>query len=367
MIRVLHNIGTLANGGMESFIMNLYRNIDRSLVQFDFVVGHRTDWSKAYENEILSLGGRIFVLEQGRNPFVQFYEILKKHPEYKIVHSHRNAISSLFLTIAKVRGVKIRISHVHSTSEIGIIKIVLTQLLCPLLNHVATNRLACGKEAAEHFFKNHNYEVFPNSIDLKKYRYDKHIRHNKRLEIGLSDSDVVIGHVGRFSVEKNHEFLVNVFMELHKIDKRSKLLLVGAGGLKKRIVQMVEEQKISDSVIFLENRADVHELLQVMDLAVFPSLYEGFSMAMVEMQASGLRILASTGVPDEINVTGSVFFMGLEKSPSQWAENVHTLLKYDREIMDQGQLYHAGLDIHSNAERLCHKYIELYNKAYCHE
>lgn len=361
MIRVLHNIGTLANGGMESFIMNLYRHIDRSEVQFDFVVGHKTDWCQSYADEISSMGGRVFCLDESKSSVQQFGRILQENSDYRIVHSHRDAMSAFFLREAKKCHIPVRISHSHSASETGWFKKIATRLLVPMLNHYATLRLACGEEAGLHLYGKKRFMVFPNSIDLKKYKYNSHVALDKRIEIGVEKDALLIGHVGRFFPQKNHFFLIDVFSEVYKRNNHARLLLVGAGNLKPQVKKKVEDLGLADAVIFLENRTDVDELLQAMDIVLFPSLYEGFSMAMVEMQASGLRILSSDRVPNEINVTGSVTFKSLNESASSWADQLLQLSQYDRNSINADLLVEAGLDVQANAHRLQDMYIELHD------
>ena len=364
MIRILHNIGTLSNGGMESFIMNLYRHIDRNKVQFDFVVGHKTDLFLPYADEILSMGGRLFFLNESVPAVVQFGRILQENPEYRIVHSHRDAMSTFFLRQAQRQGVPVRIAHSHNASETGFKKKVVTRLLRPLLNHYSTLQLACGQEAGQHLFGGGRFKVFPNSIDISQYKYNEQISVAKRNEIGIGLDNLLIGNVGRFSQQKNHFFILEIFERILEKNGKARLLLVGTGQLMTPVWNKAKEKSMLDKIIFLENRTDVNELLQAMDIVLFPSLYEGFSMAMVEMQAAGLRILSSDRVPKEINVTGLVTFKGLNDSASSWADELLHLSQYERNSIHNELLVTAGLDVRGNAKMLQEMYIELYNANY---
>lgn len=352
MIRILHVIGTLANGGMESFLLNLYRHVDRSRIQFDFVVGSQNGWCQSYADEIRNLGGEIYTLPAGLKGIRAFQSLLLQHPDYQIIHCHRDAMSTLFLLVARFVGRKLLISHSHSASETGWVKQVATVALLPLLNKLALYRLACGREAGEHLYHGYAYRVIPNAIDLSAFTYKQERAEIVRRNLGFFPDDLVIGHVGRFEKVKNHSFLLDVFSRLHTRDPRMKLLLVGSGSLKEAMVHQVEALGLHRSVVFLEQRTDIPDLLQAMDLVVFPSFYEGFSMAMVEMQAAGLRILASDQIPQEVNITGSVTFKSLKDGSEQWAQAASSLLAYRREAVPVHKLYEYGLDIHESARAI---------------
>lgn len=361
MIRVLHNIGTLASGGMESFLLNIYRNINREKVQFDFVVGSSNNWNQNYADEITRMGGRIYCIPNGLKGVCSFYKLLKNHPEYQVVHSHRDAMSALFLYAAQKAGIKHRIAHSHNAGETGIIKKIATKILCPLLNKVSTICFACGQEAGEHLFGK-DFTIIPNAIDLVTYKYNPIFAGDKREELGLKRSDIVFGHVGRLIKQKNHDFIIAVFKQIHSANKNAKLLLIGDGELKSEIERKIACLGLDDSVLILSNRADVNELLQAMDIVIFPSFYEGFSMAMVEMQASGLRILCSDQVPKEINITGNVVFKSLNDSATDWAKDAINLLNYNRNSTDSiSLLTQAGLDIHQSARAIQDMYLHLYD------
>lgn len=359
MIRVLQVIGTLANGGMESFILNIYRHIDRSRIQFDFVVGSRNGWCQQYADEIRHLGGYIYQISEGLKGVVEFKNILKKHPEYQIVHSHRDAMSSLFLLAAKSVGVQHRICHSHNASETGITKKMATCLLLPILNHISTCRFACGQEAGEHLYHGYPYTVFPNAINLSSFTFQKENAKEIRKRLGFQKEDIIIGHIGRFEYQKNHDFLIDIFTQLHVMNSHVKFLLIGSGSLKDKIIQKICDNNLIQSVVVLEQRTDIPVLLQSMNLVIFPSFYEGFSMAMVEMQAAGLRILASDQIPHEVNITGSVTFKSLKESAENWAATALSLLDYKREDILVQKLYDYGLDIHGSAKTMQQFYEQL--------
>ena len=356
-IRVLHEVAGLGNGGVETFLMNVYRNIDRTKIQFDFILSH--DWGiHLYDKEINEMGGHIYYLPEGGSQFLAFYQFLKTHKEYRIVHSHRGAFGSFYLFVAWLSGVKHRIAHSHTAGAERKSKAFFVVLMRPFLRIVSTHRFSCGRNAGEWMFGKAQFDVINNSIDISSFRHFEH-REEVRHHLGINTNDFVIGHVGRFTKEKNHAFLLDVFNVIHKTRNNSKLLLIGDGPLKPNIQEKAQRLGIYQNIIFLQNRHDVNLLLTAMDFVVFPSLFEGFSIAMLEMQASALRIMASDSIPKEINVCGSVFFKSLTESKEDWAAEVLSLSDYDRENLPIDKLYTAGYDIASNARDLEAFYLSL--------
>lgn len=356
-IRVLHEVAGLGNGGVETFLMNVYRRIDRSKIQFDFILSH--DWNiHLYDNEIKELGGRIYYLPEGKNQFIAFYRFLKAHREYKVVHSHRGAFGSFYLFTAWLAGIKHRIAHSHTSGAERKSKAFFVILLRPFLRFVSTYRFSCGQSAGEWMYGKTKFEVINNSIDVSSFRHFE-LREEIRRGLGIPDNCFVIGHVGRFSEEKNHSFLIDVFDHIHKTNQDARLLLIGDGPLRNEIENRVKRQGLSQSVIFLQNRQDVNLLLLAMDFVIFPSFFEGFSFAMLEMQASSLRILASDNIPKEINICGSVYFKSLDDSKEDWAASALSLAQYDRRSLSVDEIYSKGYDIVDNANKLASFYLSL--------
>ena len=349
-VRILHEVAGLGNGGVETFLMNVYRNIDRSKIQFDFILSH--DWkSNIYEDEIKSLGGKIFHLEEGYKQFFSFYKFLKSHPEYKIVHSHRGAFGSFYLFTAWLAGIKHRIAHAHTSSAVRKSKARWVKCLRPFLYLVSTKRFSCGQKAGQWMYGKFNFEVLNNSIDLSSFRHFEK-REETRNMLGVKADELLFGHVGRFAEEKNHSFLIDIFKAIHDKNNKSKLLLIGDGNLKLSIEEKVRLLELSDSVIFLQNRNDVNLLLTAIDMVLFPSLFEGLSFAMLEMQASSLRILASDRIPEEINITGEVYFKNIDDDPKDWADQALSLSKYDRRNVGIQKMRDKGFDIRDNVKTL---------------
>lgn len=349
-IRILHEVAGLGNGGVETFLMNVYRNIDRSKIQFDFILSH--DWkNNLYEDEIKSLGGHIYYLPEGYKQFFSFYKFIKEHPQHQIVHSHRGAFGAFYLFTAWLAGTKHRIAHAHTSNAVRKSKARWVKLLRSFLNYVSTKRFSCGQEAGLWMYGNSDFEILKNSIDISSFQhFDQRIEIRKDLRV--KDDEILYGHVGRFAEEKNHTFLIDVFKAILDKNNKSKLLLIGDGYLRLSIEEKVRSIGLSDNVIFLQNRRDVNELLTAIDFVIFPSFFEGFSFAMLEMQAASLRILASDKIPPEINITGGVYFKSLEKNAEEWAETTISLSKYKRTDVDISNLYKQGYDIKTNAKRL---------------
>lgn len=321
VVRVAHIIGKWLGGGVEAVVMNYYRNIDRSKIQFDFICDN--DSTNIPYKEIDELGGRVILIPPYQKPFKYHKELKKvlKDNHYKIVHSHINTMSIFPLFAAKCACVPVRIAHSHSTTnkkewKKNLVKLVLR----PFAKVFATDYVACTKHASEWMFgKKENVFILNNAIDLDKFKYNEKVRKEKRKELKIDNDTLVIGHAGRFVAQKNHEYIIDVFNEVHKENKNSVLVLVGQGPLMDSIKNKVKSLNIDDSVIFLGQRDDINELYQTFDIFLFPSLYEGLGMVLVEAQVSGLPCYASTEVPKIAKVTENVDFLDLDCDPKVWA------------------------------------------------
>ena len=358
MLRILHVVTDMGCGGLETMLMNYYRKIDRDNLQFDFLVHRET--REFYDDEIESLGGHIFRMPR-LNPFSITYKrrigkFLDEHPEYQIVHVHQDCLSGVFLKVAKKHGVIHRIAHSHSSSQTKNIKYPIKLLFRQSIPNNATLLMACSKAAGDWMFCGNDYQILNNAIDAKSYIYDEELRRKIRKQLKIED-DLLVGHVGRFSTPKNHLFLLDVFNELQKTIS-AKLLLVGDGGLRKEIEDKISSLGLADKVILLGRRSDVADLLQAMDVFVFPSIYEGLPLTIIEAQAAGLPCLISEKVPIECKKTKLVYQMSLEQEAAEWADCVMKISKENRsntyvDIRD------AGYDSEENAMQLSALYLEL--------
>ena len=311
----------MGRGGLETMIMNYYRRIDREKIQFDFLV-HRFE-REAYDDEIEGLGGIIFRLPR-LNPFSLSYkkrlgEFFDSHPEYHIIHVHQDCLSSVILKVAKEHGVKIRIAHSHSSSQDKNIKYPIKLFYKRFIPRYATSLFACSEEAGKWMFNGADFTVLNNAIDAERYIFNPQKRNEVRDSLGIAPDELLVGHVGRFSPAKNHDFLINVFDAVQK-KKESKLLLVGKGEMQEEIEDKVKKLGLENKVIFAGLRSDVPDLLQAMDVFIFPSIYEGLPLSIIEAQAAGLPCLISDRVPIECRKTELVHQFELSNGASFWAD-----------------------------------------------
>ena len=269
------------DGGVESVVMNYYRNIDRDKIQFHFLCDE--DSTDIPYDEIEKLGGKVIVIPPYQKLFKyqkELYKIFKEN-KYKIVHSHINALSVFPLRIAKKAGVPIRIAHSHSTSnKKEWKKNIVKNILRPFSKVYANKFFACTKHAGEWLFgkkiiERKELNVINNAIDLKKFEFNEKMREDLRKEFGIKEDTIVIGHIGRFMKQKNHDFLIDVFNELIKKDENLILILIGQGPLLNDMKQKVRDLKIEDKVKFIGQVTDVEKYYNIMDVFLFPSIYEG--------------------------------------------------------------------------------------------
>lgn len=358
-IRILHVVTYMGRGGLETMIMNYYRQMDRTKVQFDFLV-HR-DFRADYDDEIERLGGRIYRI--GRLiPWSGAYQraldaFFAAHPEYRVVHVHQDCLSAVILKAAKKHGVPVRIAHSHNSSQDKNLKYLLKLYYKRQIPTYATALFACGKDAGDWMFGGKPYTVVNNAIDAAQYRYRQARACEVRQALGIAEEAFVIGHVGRFCPVKNHAFLLDVFDQLHRENERAVLLLVGDGELRSSMEEKAKAMGLEDRVLFTGVRSDVCDLMQAMDVFVFPSLYEGLPVSLVEAQAAGLPCVISDGVPEACMLMDLVQRVDLEESARQWAERilkVKATVRRDR----YDEIAASGYDIVTNAAWLQQYYIE---------
>ena len=367
-IRVAQIIGKWLGGGVESVVMNYYRNIDRNKIQFDFICDN--DSTNIPYAEIESLGGKVILIPPYQK-VIKYHKELKrvlKEGNYKIVHSHINTLSVFNLFAAKCAGVPVRIAHSHSTTnKKEKSKNLMKQLLRPFSKVFATDYMCCSELAGRWLFGDKEYDkgnvyLLNNAIDLDKFKYDEVVRKEKRKELNIDDDTLVIGHVGRFVEQKNHRFLIDIFNEVHKQNENSILLLVGQGPLMEKIKEKVKSLGIEDCVKFLGQRNDINELYQVMDLFLFPSLYEGLGMVAVEAQVSGLPCVVATEIPEIAKVTEKITFINLENKIEIWTE---IIFKYLKNINRKNINFTNGIkkyDIIKETTKLEKKYLNSYKR-----
>lgn len=362
-IRVLNLFTIMNRGGAETMVMNYYRKLDKSRVQFDFMV-HRPERG-AYDDEIESLGGKIYRMpairpwtaKQYRKVVRKFY---KDHPEYKIIHSHMSELGYYDFLEAEKAGIPVRICHAHGRPY-GIdikspVRWYYKTLMIPHISHM----FMCGEAAGEWLFGKKNKSRFiqlNNAIDAKDYSYNGVKRAEVRKSLGLKE-ELVVGHVGRFNPPKNHPFIIDVFNEVHKKEPDSVLLLVGddSGKVAEDIHKKVGELNLAGAVRFLGVRTDVADLMQAMDVFLFPSLFEGFGIAALEAQAAGLPAVVSKRIPPECMITDGISSLEFDFSAEIWANRLIEAAKNERKNRFS-EIKKAGFDIAENAKFLQDFYI----------
>lgn len=369
MIRILHMIGSLNIGGSQTMIMNIYRRMDRDKIQFDFIIDHHTH--NCFTEEIKHLGGKVYTLPEfvGTNSSevrCSWNEFLDAHKEYKILHSHVRSYASLYLPIAKSKGIK-TIIHSHNTSNGSGIKSVIKTILQYPLRYQADYFMACSKDAGRWLFgeKTINSEKFtliPNAIDGTIFSFNKNNREEIRQQFGIDDGNLVIGYLGRVVEQKNPGFAIEVFRELCKINENVVLLFVGDGDLLEKIKS--ESNDLSGKIIFTGARKDVDKLMSAMDCYIFPSLWEGFGMSLIEAQTNGLRCICSDKIPRDAIYTNLVNVLELKCCAKEWANKVNEIITNLDERCDMSkELIDAGFDINSQINLLEKIYINIINNS----
>lgn len=353
MIRVLHILDSMGMGGIQSFVLNLYRAVDRSKIQFDFLL-HR-EFHNQNEAEIRRLGGNIYFVPTRREGVNKNKKALKsfflEHQEYSAVHIHISSLTYIEpLKAAAYAKIPVRIVHSHSSQapKNNRLHRILHEMNKHRIHKYATHFCACSDKAAEWFYggtKLLERAIFiPNGIQCDAYTFNPNVRMKHKKEFGLEDK-LVIGHVGRFHYPKNHEFLIEIFKAYTKIRDNAVLVLVGDGENRVNIQQMVEAYGLSEKVVFLGNRNDVQNLLQMFDIFLLPSRYEGFPVTLVEAEAASLPAVVSDSVTHTVNITGRIRFCSLNDAPEIWASQIDDLICDDRDQEDNLKVREAGYDI----------------------
>lgn len=356
--RILQVVTYMDMGGIESFLMNLYRSIDRNVVQFDFLM-HR-EVPTYFDAEIESLGGRIHRLPPIRpDTFLRYRMALarffREHPEYRIIHCHNNAYSMFVLREAEKHGVPVRIAHSHlAFPTLGLVKRITYDHCRARINRYTTHRFACSAAAGDWLYSGGEYKVFPNAIHTERFRYSEETRLRMRRELSLADALTVI-HVGRFDQQKNHDFLIDAFAALVRKAPDALLLLVGDGVLRPRIEEKVRTLGLEGSVRFLGIRSDVPDLLQAADVFAFPSLYEGLPVTLIEAQASGIPCVISDTITSEVCVTDLAQALPI-REPDLWADAILSGRGLPRRDTS-GEIVRSGYDIHAAAQMLTNFYL----------
>ncbi|MDN5301102.1 MAG: hypothetical protein PWQ60_616 [Thermoanaerobacteraceae bacterium] len=363
-IKVLHIFGGMNCGGAETLIMNVFRNIDREVFCFDFAV--QTQQKCFYDDEIEKLGGKIIHLPSPREKLFLYGNELKKAIEnygpYDVIHSHVHYFSGFILKLAKSKDIPVRIAHSHNTydgKKDSLIRNIYRIYMRILIKNNATYLLGCSKAACESLFgKNcwidERVRIVPNAIDLSPYENlpDKTILRKK---LHLPINVPIVGHIGRFHPQKNHKFIIEIFSELIKQIPSAHLVLVGDGPLRKDIEDLVKQKSIEKNVHFLGIRKDIPEILGALDVFLFPSLYEGLGIVLIEAQAAGLPCIVSDVIPNDVNIVkGLIEFISLDSDINYWISQIRKKLLQKPSFKIQGVsfLKKSGYNISNTIESL---------------
>lgn len=367
MIRVAVVMGKMHSGGKKNLVMEYYRHIDRSRVQFDFICD--SDSNAIPKEEIESLGGKVYVITPYQHIFKNMAEMkhIFKAGHYKIVHAYNNTMNVFAMLAAKQAGVPIRINEsISMGSDSGDWKNGIKKILKPLNKAFATDYMANGEVCGRWQFGNELFDqgkvtVFKTVINAEKHPFDPKLRDKTRAELGLSNN-LVIGHIGRLTEQKNTLFLIDIFNEILKKRPDARLLLVGDGNLREQMLKKIDDYGIKDKVVYLGRTEDIHKLYNAMDCFLLPSIYEGLPVVGVEAECCGLPIFFSTAVPEESSPCEDLgSFIGLDKSAEEWAEEVvekTERLKQDRTGRIE-EIKRTGFDSRTEAGKLLEYYISV--------
>ncbi|MBQ9009436.1 MAG: glycosyltransferase family 1 protein [Clostridia bacterium] len=366
MIRVLHSVSNMARAGIETMLMNYYRKLDLTQIQFDFLANKPVPGE--YDEEIRQMGGRVFV-SPGLNPlhfprYERFmHDLIAGNPEIRIVHAHNEAMGYYALKSAKDAGIRVRIAHAHNTQIIRDYKYPLKMVCKALLPGVATDCWGCGRDAGIYYFGEKRWlesgVTLHNAIDIDRFRYQADRRAQLRRQAGL-DGCFVIGHVGRFNVQKNHDRLLDIFACLLQAEKDARLVLIGVGELEEAVRKKAADLGIQEKVLFLGQLPNVNEWLQALDCFVLPSLFEGLPVVGIEAQAAGLPCFFSDRVTDEVLLLPQSCRISLQDSDEQWARRILEGRKGPPDRLQGADIVRqAGYDIDTEAAKLQARYLEM--------
>ncbi len=360
-VRILQIVPNMHSAGIENLLMNLYRNLDRDKMQFDFLVHYKQRFD--FDDEIESLGGRIYRLSfrEDKN-LIRYIKELKKffkeHGEYKVIHGHMPSLAIIYLGIARSQKVPVRIIHSHNAFRTSNLKGFVKHFLIKLSKYNATHLYACSMKAGEYQYGKSSFQVMHNAIDAKKFEFSPEKRARARQMLEVQDK-LVIGHIGRFTKQKNHDFLLEIFKAVREKNNNAVLVLAGTGELEKQVKEKVNESGMENEVLMLGVRNDTELLYQGFDVFCLPSYHEGLPVVGIEAQAAGLFFLASDQITKEMKITKNVKFLPIN-DPKLWAnEIVKRGSSYIRKSTYR-EIKKYGYDIKEQARLVLKDYMQLY-------
>lgn len=371
-LRVLQ-VGMTRNlGGIETYLIEQFRHLDKSKIDYDFV-NITGEYSICYEDEILASGSKIFkVVSRHKNPLLHYWQwfniLLQNKGVYDVIVLNTNSLEYVFpLVLGKIFGIPVRVIHSHNSgfeNKQGLARRLLVGMNKKLLAWSANLRFACSQFAGQWMFKDNPYHVIYNAIDIHKYDADPIVREETRNALGLH-TELTLLHVGRFSYQKNHSFLLDIFKEVHRIQPDSVLLLVGdtteESEFLTEVKRKIKAYGLENVVRLLGRRDDVNKIMQAADVLVMPSFFEGLTVVGIEAQASDLPLLLSDTVTKELGLLPSTQFISLEAGPTAWAEAIVNSKQHNRQSRYE-ELKAAGYDIGNETERVEKLLIDAYHE-----
>ena len=366
-VKVLYFVDRMLRGGIQTLVIDWVSRFDKKKIQVDFLL---LDDGKDYEleYELKNMGCKVYKLKNiwVKSPidFMRYKKAIgnffSQHNDYDVIHLHSSSKNYIVLKYAKKYGIRTRIAHSHNIDfqTNNILKKIIGDLFKIPLRKYATDYFACSRLAGQWLFgkkivNSSKFKVIHNAVDYEKFKFNNEVRTMIRNEFGFADNDIIIGHVGRFTNQKNHTFLIDIFNECHKQNCNYKLLLVGTGELESKIKDKVNQYKLNESVFFAGFRNDVSNCMQAMDIFVFPSNFEGLGLALVEAQTVGMPCLATKDtIPKEVKINNNFEFIELDKQ--KWVEKI---IKSDlRKIDSKMNLKKNGYDINEVIKELTYIY-----------
>ncbi|RKD23165.1 glycosyl transferase family 1 [Ammoniphilus oxalaticus] len=351
-LRILHSVVNMNRGGAETLLMNLYRNIDRTKIKFDFL----TNKEGVFDPEIEQLGGRVYripyITDVGHFGYIKALDrFFKDHQQYKVVHSHMDKMSGFVLRAAKRAGVPMRIAHSHNTSsEGGAFARLYKWYAGTRISSNASHLFSCSREAAKWLFHSQaaHSAILKNGIESERFLFSPDVRLQVRRDLGLTEDHFVLGHVGRFNRQKNHRFLIEMFAELQKVKKDARLILTGDGPLRPEIEQQVKDFGLDERVTFLGVRSDIDRLMQAFDVFAFPSFHEGLPVTLIEAQGAGLPCVLSDTITKEVDLGMQLVHYCPLGDMTSWLEKILESSNASRKSSAKA-LFRNGYDISDTA------------------
>lgn len=376
-IRVLHYIKHLESGGGETLLYNIYKNIDREQIQFDFLVNSQKE--EKLDSKIRELGGKKIVLinKEPRFTLIKIFIVIKKlnkllrKGNYKIFHIHcSNGQGLLYAYVAKCAGIPVRIVHIHNSSitdgKFIFIKKMFHKICKCLFMNAPTDYIACSASAAEWQYskkivKNNSYLLLKNGIEVSKYIFDNTVRYKIRKKLDWDNKKIII-NIGRMEKEKNQIFLLDILAELCKNEDKYRLIIIGRGSLESDIKKHAKKLKILSKILFIEYSNEIEKYLWTSDLFVLPSLSEGLGIVAIEAQAAGLPTIVSNTVPQEVYISNLIISVPLNYSANEWAKVIKTKCMKRNSKSQLELIKKAGFDIKNTAYELQKLYMEKNDK-----